>query len=65
MTPPPDTIDKDAIIAALLAQVETLTAANARLCARIAELEGRLDADGRARAHTLAADRTWTLADKL
>ena len=33
--------------------------------ARIAELEGRLDAAGRARARTLAADLPWTLADKL
>jgi hypothetical protein len=33
--------------------------------ARIAELEGRLDADGRAHARTLAADLTWTLADKI
>jgi hypothetical protein len=31
---------------------------------RIAELEERLDADGRARACTLAADPTWTLPDK-
>jgi hypothetical protein len=33
--------------------------------ARIAELEERLDAAGRARARTLAADLTWTLTDKL
>jgi hypothetical protein len=33
--------------------------------ARIAELEGRLDAAGRARARTLAADLTWTLTDSL
>jgi cell division protein FtsB len=46
MTPPPDLVDKDAIIAALMAriealvaQVEALTATNARLVARIAELE--------------------------
>jgi hypothetical protein len=32
--------------------------------ARIAKLEERLDADNRARARTLAADLTWTLADK-
>src|SRR5271169_5513641 len=43
MTPPPDTVDKDAMIAALLARIETLTAANARLVARIAELESKLD----------------------
>src|SRR5271167_2432422 len=43
MTPPPDTVDKDAMIAALLARIETLTAANARLVARIAELEAKLD----------------------
>jgi hypothetical protein len=33
--------------------------------ARIAELEERLDAMGRSRARTLAADLTWTLADKI
>jgi hypothetical protein len=33
--------------------------------ARIAELEERLDGAGRARARALAADLTWTLADKL
>src|SRR5271170_6956835 len=43
MTPPPDSVDKDAMIAALLARIETLTAANARLVARIAELESKLD----------------------
>jgi transposase len=43
MTPPPDTVDKDAMIGALFAQIETLTAANARLVARIAELESKLD----------------------
>jgi hypothetical protein len=32
---------------------------------RIAELEAQLDVDGLARALTLAADLTWTLADKL
>jgi hypothetical protein len=32
--------------------------------ARIAELEGQLDAEGRARALTLAADRTGTLTRK-
>jgi transposase len=43
MTPPPDTVDKDALIATLLARIETLTAANALLVARIAELESKLD----------------------
>jgi hypothetical protein len=33
--------------------------------ARIAELEGRLDAGGRARARALAADLTWTLTENL
>jgi len=33
--------------------------------ARIAELEGRLDAAGRARARTLAADLTWPLTGNL
>jgi hypothetical protein len=33
--------------------------------ARIAEIEGRLDADGRAHARTLAADLTSTLVDKI
>jgi hypothetical protein len=33
--------------------------------ARIAELEGQLDAAGRARARTLAADLAWTLTDSL
>ena len=50
MTAPPDLVDKDAIIAALMAridtlvaQIEALTATNARLVARIAELEAKLD----------------------
>jgi len=43
MTRPPDSVDKDAIVAALLARVETLTATNAWLVARIAELEAKLD----------------------
>jgi transposase len=50
MTPPPDLVDKDAIIAALMARIEALvariealTATNARLVARIAELEAKLD----------------------
>jgi hypothetical protein len=33
--------------------------------ARIAELEERLDAEGRARARTLAADLAWTPADRV
>jgi hypothetical protein len=33
--------------------------------ARIPEIEGRLDADGRAQARTLAADLTLTLVDKI
>jgi hypothetical protein len=43
MTPPPDLVDKDALIATLLARIETLTAANGLLVARIAELESKLD----------------------
>ena len=43
MTPPPDLADKDALIATLLARIETLTAANGLLIARIAELESKLD----------------------
>ena len=43
MTPPPDSVDKDALIAALLARIETLTAANALLVARIGELEAKRD----------------------
>src|SRR5450432_4860396 len=43
MAPPPDLADKDALIATLLARIETLTAANAQLVARIAELESKLD----------------------
>ncbi len=42
MTPPLDSADKDAVIAALLARVEALVAENAKLVARIAELEARL-----------------------
>jgi transposase len=38
-----DSVGKDAIIAALMARIETLTATNARLVARIAELESKLD----------------------
>jgi transposase len=43
MTPPPDLADNDALIATLLARIETLTAANGLLIARIAELESKLD----------------------
>ena len=43
MTSPPDLVDKDAIIAALMARIEALAAANAVLVARIAELEAKLD----------------------
>jgi hypothetical protein len=50
MTPSPDSADKDAVIAglmarmeALLAQIEALTATNAWLVARVAELEAKLD----------------------
>jgi transposase len=43
MTPPPDLADKDARIATLLARIDTLTAANGLLIARIAELESKLD----------------------
>jgi hypothetical protein len=43
MRPPPDLADKDALIATLLARIETLTAANGLLIARIAELESKLD----------------------
>src|SRR5664280_2647601 len=42
MTPPPDLADKDALIAPLLAQIEALMAVNARLTARVAELEAKL-----------------------
>src|SRR5580704_17813765 len=43
MTPPPDSLDKDALIAALLARIETLLAQNDALTARVAELESKLD----------------------
>ena len=43
MTSPPDLVDKDAIIAALMARIEALAAANADLVARIAELEAKLN----------------------
>ena len=38
-----DSADKDAIIGALMARIEALTATNARLVARIADLEAKLD----------------------
>jgi transposase len=38
-----DSADKDAIIATLMARIEALTATNALLAARIAELEAKLD----------------------
>jgi transposase len=38
-----DSADNDAVIAGLMARIETLTAANALLVARIAELEAKLD----------------------
>jgi transposase len=44
MTPPPDLADKDALIATLLARIEALMAANARLTVRVAELEAKLGA---------------------
>jgi hypothetical protein len=43
MTAPVDSLDKDAMIAALLARVEELMATNACLVARVAELEAKLD----------------------
>ena len=43
MTPPPDLADKDAIIAGLMARIKALVATNARLVARVAELEAKLD----------------------
>ncbi len=43
MTSPADLVDKDATIAALMARIEALAAANAVLVARIAELEAKLD----------------------
>ena len=42
MKTPADLSDKDALIAALLERVEVLVAENARLAARVAELEARL-----------------------
>ncbi len=42
MTPPPDPLDKDAVIAALMARIEVLLAENAALTTRIAELEAKL-----------------------
>ena len=42
MKTPADLSDKDAVIAALLERIEVLVAENARLAARVAELEARL-----------------------
>lgn len=42
MTQPSDLPDKDAVITALIARVDMLVAANARLAARVAELEAKL-----------------------
>jgi transposase len=42
VTQPSDLPDKDAVIAALIARVDMLVAANARLAARVAELEAKL-----------------------
>ena len=42
MKTPADLSDKDSVIAALLERVEVLVAENARLAARVAELEARL-----------------------
>jgi transposase len=39
MTPPPDLVDKDALTATLIARIEVLMAENARLAARVLELE--------------------------
>ena len=42
MSAPPDFLDKDALIASLMARIEALAADNATLVARITELEARL-----------------------
>jgi len=42
VTPPVEPADKDAVIAALIARIETLVAHNAMLVARVAELEAKL-----------------------
>jgi len=42
VTPPIEPADKDAVIAALMARIETLVAHNAMLVARVAELEAKL-----------------------
>ncbi len=39
---PPDTLDKDALIASLMARIEGLSAENARLAALVAELQAKL-----------------------
>jgi transposase len=43
MTPAVDSVDKDAVIAGLMARIEALMATNSLLAARIAELEAKLD----------------------
>jgi transposase len=43
-TPPPDFLDKDALIATLMARIEGLVAENARLAALVAELQAKLGA---------------------
>jgi len=40
--PPPETLDKDALISALMARIEVLSAENARLAALVAELQAKL-----------------------
>ena len=42
MTPPPDLVDKDALIATLMARIEALAAQVASQAARIAELEAKI-----------------------
>jgi len=42
VTPPIEPADKDAVMAALMARIETLVAHNAMLVARVAELEAKL-----------------------
>lgn len=42
MTPPGDLVDRDALIATLMARIEALMTENTRLAARIAELEAKI-----------------------
>jgi len=42
VTPPIEPADKDAVMAALMARIETLVAHNAMLVARVTELEAKL-----------------------